>query len=99
MKLATFEPDERMSAPPCPDNADLERFAVGDLDGPACDRLAEHVLACPRCDALLQSFDHRCDPLDAGLRSVPDANGELAPPTEFLRSVSGEVSLDCGRRY
>jgi eukaryotic-like serine/threonine-protein kinase len=98
-----------MNPAACPESAELERFAIGDLPGPACERLVEHVLGCRRCETLLQEFDHHPDGLLTELRSVAAGHvvEEPAPPRELVDALRGNglaggtkaVSLDPGRRY
>jgi tetratricopeptide (TPR) repeat protein len=40
----------------CPERAELERFVLGHIDGPAVERLEEHLLHCPVCAASLQDL-------------------------------------------
>jgi tRNA A-37 threonylcarbamoyl transferase component Bud32 len=90
----------------------LEAFAIGNLSGPDFTRLADHVINCKGCEALLPAFDGSHDGLLAGLKDLAkggdDAN--LALPDELLaaaRQTRGsclngtplELSLDSGRRY
>ena len=96
----------------CPSADELEAFAIGNLSGPDFTRLADHVINCKSCEALLPVFDGCHDGLLAGLKDLAksgtDASLEL--PDELLRAArqaqsfrsngtSAELSLDSGRRY
>jgi protein kinase-like protein/uncharacterized protein DUF3365 len=69
-----------MSSTDCPGDEELRRFAVGDLDPRAHDRIALHVESCSRCAAALQTHDSAIDPLITALRSSPAHGGEQVPP-------------------
>jgi hypothetical protein len=101
-----------MSTPACPTIDELQAFALGRLPGQSFLRLTDHVASCPRCEALLPTFDRCADQLLTGLRSLtaPAAAEEATVPDRVLQAVrqsgprhrneaSSEVTFDCGRRY
>ena len=63
----------------CPPRDELVRFAVGDLDGAALARVAEHVEHCPSCNALLQTIDADADALVTSLRLPPVGESAAVP--------------------
>src|SRR5260370_469168 len=92
----------------CPTEAELSRFAVGDLPRPVLARLAEHVERCPACETALGSLDGRGDTLLRQLRLADEAT-QLAdePPDQLLdaaraalrqRPAPGWLSPDGPRR-
>jgi len=64
----------------CPALAELRRFAVGDLPGPAFERLAEHVRQCQSCDQALGQLDALDDALVAQLRNAGDEEARRLGP-------------------
>lgn len=99
-----------MSAASCPSSDEVKAFAVGNLSDAAFSRFADHFKSCPRCEELLQSFDHCHDGLLRDLRSLRDAAAcnDHEPPEELLAAArqagqtngqTKEVTLDSGRRY
>jgi eukaryotic-like serine/threonine-protein kinase len=74
----------------CPTQAELSRFAVGDLPRPALARLAEHVERCPNCETALGVLDGQGDTLLRQLRLADDSAEKLAfdePPGPLLEVV------------
>jgi serine/threonine protein kinase len=73
----------------CPIRAQLEGFAVGSLDAPAWEIVAEHVEGCARCWEALQDLDERADPLLARLRQLAasDEAPEEKVPEALLAAV------------
>jgi tRNA A-37 threonylcarbamoyl transferase component Bud32 len=65
----------------CPSLDELKRFAIGDIDGLAFARIADHIEHCPNCEASLRGLEEHTDPLVTALRqpvrlecvAVPDA--------------------------
>jgi serine/threonine protein kinase len=76
----------------CPDRAELSDFVLGNLPGPAFERLADHVEHCAACETALQALDEVTDSLLAQLRQRASAAEAPAIPEgilDRLRSVSG----------
>jgi hypothetical protein len=69
-----------MSSRECPGEADLRRFAVGDLDAQTHTWIAAHVERCPHCDKALQKHDSATDPLVTALRDPTRIAAEPVPP-------------------
>lgn len=83
----------------CPAPAELRRFAVGDLPGPAFARLAEHVRQCQGCDAALGQLDAFEDPLVAHLRGARNENPAAGGPVpEPLLRVARSALKHNGNR-
>ncbi|HUY35258.1 MAG TPA: protein kinase [Pirellulales bacterium] len=62
----------------CPTEAELSRFALGDLPRLVLARLAEHVEHCPACETALGALDERGDALLRQLRLADDAAEKCA---------------------
>src|SRR5262245_31622066 len=100
-----------MMQPHCPTHEELQAFCLGDLAGPAFERVARHVSACPDCDATLRLWDEQSDELVTELRrletvrgtsrAIPSQLANLASGTakRFLQSEAGDVVADPGRRF
>jgi serine/threonine protein kinase len=82
-----------MGATGCPDRAELEGFAVGNLSGPAFARVAAHAEGCAECDRALQALDQMADPLVSRLRGLSDVGGSTAEPVPpgLMASVRSAV--------
>jgi hypothetical protein len=68
-----------MSSTGCPGENDLRRFAVGNLDTRAHDRIATHLESCAHCEAALQKLDSETDPFVTALRESQSAPPEQVP--------------------
>jgi serine/threonine protein kinase len=75
-----------MSAPGCPDRAELEGFVAGALEERAFARLESHLEACAHCVEALRSLDEFGDPLLVRLRRLGrwDASGALVEVPEAI---------------
>ena len=74
----------------CPGRDELTRFLVGDLPGPAFQRLLEHVEACASCSGSLQALEEPQDPLLSGLHGVAEVEEVATMPlrlTETARAL------------
>jgi tRNA A-37 threonylcarbamoyl transferase component Bud32 len=71
-----------MDTPGCPEQAELARFAVGDLPRPALDRVADHVTHCTACAAVVEGLEV-ADPLLEQLRqpaaALPSTEAPVPP--------------------
>ncbi|HVC94170.1 MAG TPA: protein kinase [Pirellulales bacterium] len=79
-----------MSQLDCPTDAELSRFALGDLPRPVLARLAEHVERCPACETALGAIDGLGDTLLRQLRLADGPAEELAvdePPGPLLEAA------------
>ena len=72
----------------CPDEAELARFAVGDLPLATWEQVARHVEDCPDCDAALDACD-RGDPLLTRLREALPTPAEADVPQLLLSAACG----------
>lgn len=97
-----------MTLEACPENSVLEAFALGNLGTQSFDRIAQHVLDCPRCEQALEVLDSHQDGLtsqlgqltaefDQGEAHLPD--GALAVASAAAGVRGSDISLDPGRRY
>ncbi len=57
-----------MPATACPDRNQLEAYASGRLSTEIADRLADHLDACPQCEAAVDGLEGVADPILARLR-------------------------------
>ena len=57
-----------MPAATCPSGEDLKAYAWGELPRQHADALADHLEACPRCEATVQTLERQGDTLLAKLR-------------------------------
>ena len=68
----------------CPDADELRAYLLGELEPARLDELAEHLGACPACDARAAALDAESDAVVAALRSTaggtPAAADPSAPP-------------------
>src|SRR5579864_4354364 len=79
-----------MSQLDCPTQAELSRFALGDLPRPILARLAEHVEHCPACETALGAVDGQGDTLLRQLRLADGSAEKLAvdePPGPLLEAA------------
>ena len=97
-----------MSQPLCPPADKLQEFALGCLAGVEFEAMAEHVEACPSCQARLEELDRSSDPLVEQLQHLSTIQAAGTPPqdepswarailTAASRSGSSRVSADAGR--
>jgi eukaryotic-like serine/threonine-protein kinase len=77
-----------MSTTGCPEPAELSAFTLGNLPGPAFERLARHVEGCAACQAGLQSLDGLADPLVGQLRQPAGAVTLPSVPRELLACLA-----------
>jgi serine/threonine protein kinase len=83
-----------MNASGCPDRGELSGFVLGNLPGPAFERLADHVAHCAACESALQAFDDVTDSLLRRLRQRPELPETPEIPQgvlERLRSLNGNA--------
>jgi serine/threonine protein kinase len=77
-----------MTAPRCPDQAELARFVVGDLPRLTFARVADHVERCPDCVSALQTLDEATDPLVQRLRQAGSKEARpAAVPAELSAAI------------
>ena len=79
-----------MSQLDCPTQAELSRFALGDLPRLVLARLAEHVEHCPACETALGAVDGQGDTLLRQLRLADGPAEKLAvdePPGPLLEAA------------
>ena len=67
-----------MAATGCPDQAELQGFAVGRLAGALFARVAAHVEGCAECEAALHALDSAGDPLLSRLKELHGAECDAA---------------------
>src|SRR4051812_43586976 len=77
----------------CPDPADLERFVLGTISGPAFLNVAAHVERCASCERVLDDLDRLSVPLQTQIRHSAegdDPEPEPLPPLllDAVRSAS-----------
>jgi len=96
---------------PCPSREELQAFALGNLTSPTMERLAQHVIECPSCDATLCSLDEQADGLVTELRQLETGGSAVVTvPQELLKVArsaadvygsddSTDVAVDPGRRF
>lgn len=97
---------------PCPNQQQLEQFAIGSLFGEHFDGIAEHLEECEACAARLGDFDERRDDLIdgiCGLSSSGDGRVLLASVNidRISKSIaelvdqplSQDLSFDAGRQF
>ena len=75
----------------CPDRGKLESYALGKLAPNELDAVAEHLLACPDCDRVVESLESASDSIVAELRSPPLAD-PLAEEPQLQRAVAAICS-------
>src|SRR5262245_60514871 len=76
----------------CPEAADLEKIALGDLSIECSEELLQHISVCPRCAACLDSIVAE-DALVAALRCGDEASRpEQEVVGRLLDSVRGLVA-------
>ena len=86
-----------MKPTPCPDQAALRGFVVGDLSADQLERVARHLEACPSCASALEALDALDDGLVRDLRGIDPVpgNGRADVPAALLdaaRSVLSEAN-------
>ena len=94
-----------MSQPLCPPADKLQDFALGCFAGSEFEALAEHIEACPSCQARLEELDRSSDPLVEQLQHLSAASvvpkdepsWARAVLTGASRSGSSRISADAGR--
>ena len=69
-----------MRAADCPDQAELQSFAIGSLPGPLFAQVAAHVEECADCEATLQALDRLADPLLSQLRRLDGTDDSQPEP-------------------
>lgn len=74
----------------CPDQDDLSRFAVGDLDAIAFSRVADHVEHCPHCEATLRTLEAHTDALVTALRQ-PMGPSSVEVPAALMTAAQGAL--------
>lgn len=72
--------------PACLSALHLDRFVLGELDGPSADEVREHLKTCARCSQAVQSMRPR-EPLPP-LRAVP-----MRPRSRAIRLVAAAAGL------
>ena len=91
----------------CPDAAELNRFAVGDLPQAVWQQVNEHVCRCAPCQEFLERLDDSTDPVVRLLTRLTAASSSSEVPDDLLRTiqacregtaVSSTSALAAGRR-
>ena len=70
----------------CPDRERLESYALGKPAPDDLDSVAEHLLACPDCDSVVESLESASDSLVEELRK-PALEDQLEQEPELRRSL------------
>ena len=70
----------------CPDRERLESYALGKLAPDDLDSVAEHLLACPNCDSVVESLESVSDSLVEELRK-PALEDQLELEPELRQSL------------
>src|SRR5881397_2181983 len=102
---------ERTMPPQCPTHDELKAFCLGNLASGIFEHVAQHVVECTDCDAMLRILDEQSDGLVTELRQLAAHNAAAAaiPASlisvarsageRFLQTDSEEIAVDPGRRF
>ena len=75
----------------CPTQAELRRFALGNLPGAEIDAIAEHLKSCADCETALADFD---DADDALISNLKHTQRDIDPGVAFARRLAdGPVQI------
>ncbi|HEV3006323.1 MAG TPA: protein kinase [Pirellulales bacterium] len=77
----------------CPTDAELSRFAVGDLPRALLARVAEHVERCAACETTLAGLDGNGDLLLRQLRLAEGAGPHDEPPAGLLDAARSALAM------
>ena len=90
----------------CPRTEELKAFAVGDISTTRLEAIASHLNDCSDCDAVLEGFDQREEPLLSDLKGAAESGGgwdssfpDLDPGSAYARRLADEGPIQIGKKF